>query len=269
MALTASHGRDVCGPHNLSGSNGVPNQNSSDSFVNNLPTHGPAYRQFRTQPSRENTFKQFLWPPAMPQQPAQLAEAGFFYRGLSDNVQCFYCAGGLKNWEPTDIPWEQHALWFPNCAYLQLVKGREFVRTVQQSIHRPIPENEQEKELLEAVDDYNLAVQTPTTTTTTTTTTTLLQHGDSGYSSPTEEVKKGVTNKEEKGDVKNENLNQLVEENQKLKESKLCIICVEEEKAAVFIPCGHLVACPKCSTAFSHCPMCRTPVSNVIRTYLS
>ncbi|KAI8421759.1 hypothetical protein MSG28_009723 [Choristoneura fumiferana] len=57
-------------------------------------------------------------------------EAGFYYTGHSDKTKCFYCDGGLKDWESHDIPWEQHARWFDRCAYVQLVKGRDYVQKV-------------------------------------------------------------------------------------------------------------------------------------------
>lgn len=33
--------------------------------------------------------------------------------GHGDNVKCFHCDGGLRNWEPGDDPWQEHAKWFP------------------------------------------------------------------------------------------------------------------------------------------------------------
>ena len=31
-----------------------------------------------------------------------------------------------------DCPWVEHAKWYPICSYLQLVKGKKFVKKVQQ-----------------------------------------------------------------------------------------------------------------------------------------
>ena len=33
--------------------------------------------------------------------------------GERDRVKCWYCNGGMQNWERNDIPWEEHAKWFP------------------------------------------------------------------------------------------------------------------------------------------------------------
>ena len=67
------------------------------------------------------------WPPALKQEPRQLAEAGFYYIGFSDQTKCFYCDGGLRNWQPEDDPWTEHARWFFKCGFVRLVKGDEFI----------------------------------------------------------------------------------------------------------------------------------------------
>ena len=56
---------------------------------------------------------------------------------------------------------------------------------------------------------------------------------------------------------------------EKLKESKLCKICMDEEACIVFIPCGHLMSCVNCSTAMKSCAICRKPVKSTVRTYFS
>jgi len=97
---------------------------------------GPANAKYSTVEARTRTFRE--WPPALRQQPAQLAEAGFFYIGLSDQVKCFYCDGGLRNWQPEDDPWTEHARWFSECGFVRLVKGDEFISKCINS-HPPVP----------------------------------------------------------------------------------------------------------------------------------
>merc|ERR1719228_1509014 len=87
---------------------------------------GPLHPQHATLEARLRTFRE--WPPALRQQPKQLAEAGFYYIGLSDQVKCFYCDGGLRNWQPEDEPWVEHASWFSRCVFVRLVKGDEYVK---------------------------------------------------------------------------------------------------------------------------------------------
>ena len=50
--------------------------------------------------------------------------------GVGDSVRCYYCGGGLRNWEAGDDPWEEHAKWYPKCAHVILVKGQEYVDRV-------------------------------------------------------------------------------------------------------------------------------------------
>ena len=51
-------------------------------------------------------------------------------------VLCFYCDGGLNKWDPSDDPWTEHAKWFPMCGYLILKKGADFVDKIQQDMSR-------------------------------------------------------------------------------------------------------------------------------------
>ena len=60
--------------------------------------------------------------------PFKIADAGFYYLGNKDSVKCWYCNGGLQNWERLDLPWEEHAKFFPKCEFLLKSKGLEFVK---------------------------------------------------------------------------------------------------------------------------------------------
>ncbi|XP_006814869.1 baculoviral IAP repeat-containing protein 7-like [Saccoglossus kowalevskii] len=69
--------------------------------------------------------------------PVDLAKAGFYYTGVKDNVKCFYCDGGLRNWEPTDEPWIEHARWFPKCAFVLQQRGSVFMKYVTSQYPQP------------------------------------------------------------------------------------------------------------------------------------
>ena len=81
---------------------------------------GPRYPTYATLESRLKSYG--AWPASLKQRPAARAGAGFFYLGASDHVKCFHCDGGLRNWEPDDDPWLEHAGWFPHCRYVALMK---------------------------------------------------------------------------------------------------------------------------------------------------
>jgi len=59
-----------------------------------------------------------------------MAEAGLYYLGERDKVKCWYCNGGLCNWQVNDEPWFEHAKWFPTCKFLLRNKGPEHVSQV-------------------------------------------------------------------------------------------------------------------------------------------
>ena len=64
------------------------------------------------------------------------------------------------------------------------------------------------------------------------------------------------------------------EQVQKLEDAHRCKICLDAEIGIVFLPCGHLVCCPKCAKEIqtkrdSLCPICRRHIQSTIRSYLT
>ena len=53
------------------------------------------------------------------------------FPGIGDAVRCYHCGGGLRNWEPGDDPWFEHAKWYPHCPHIILVKGQPFIDKVK------------------------------------------------------------------------------------------------------------------------------------------
>ncbi|XP_060589383.1 baculoviral IAP repeat-containing protein 3-like isoform X2 [Ruditapes philippinarum] len=106
--------------------------NVADSLGNmenlGIVTDRPKNQHYAIESQRLLSFQG--WPPYKHQTPQLLAEAGFWYAGFNDNVKCFYCDGGLRNWETGDEPWEEHARWFPKCPFVVQVKGQEFINNV-------------------------------------------------------------------------------------------------------------------------------------------
>ncbi|XP_054716280.1 E3 ubiquitin-protein ligase LRSAM1-like [Uloborus diversus] len=41
-----------------------------------------------------------------------------------------------------------------------------------------------------------------------------------------------------------------------------CVVCMDVQSTAVFLPCGHVCCCQNCSSTISLCPMCRTAVAS-------
>ncbi|XP_067948819.1 baculoviral IAP repeat-containing protein 7-B-like [Watersipora subatra] len=86
--------------------------------------------------SRLNSFKH--WPDSNPVSATSLTEAGFYFTGCNDEVQCFSCGGILKDWQTNDCPWREHAKWFPHCSFLVETKGESFVAEVGKSYGREL-----------------------------------------------------------------------------------------------------------------------------------
>lgn len=41
-----------------------------------------------------------------------------------------------------------------------------------------------------------------------------------------------------------------------------CVVCLEQQSTAVFLPCGHVCCCWNCSSALDSCPMCRMSIQS-------
>ena len=158
---------------------------------------------------------------------------------------CFHCQGGLQNWEPNDDPWEEHAKHFPLCEFLNLIKSRGYVRKVQDGYRRSLRKN---SSMSESSNTSNTSSHSP----------------ESRPMSPEDYIPGNLTNSPKKDDDE-----KLLEENKRLKDEKLCKICVDNELGVVFLPCGHFVTCTSCAASLQKCPVCRSTISNLVKTYLS
>ncbi|KAK3605776.1 hypothetical protein CHS0354_033981 [Potamilus streckersoni] len=152
----------------------IPTRQDEDPGVDPLPqtmSERPKHPEHATLSSRINSYTS--WPIHLDQTPQQMAEAGFFYAGINDYTRCFQCGGGLRNWEPGDNPWIEHARWYPQCAYVLGKRGQRFVNAVLKK----------QAELLAAQN----AEQSNSCSTTTTTTTIVIS--GTGNSSESESVR--------------------------------------------------------------------------------
>jgi hypothetical protein len=99
---------------------------NSDNVISDKAYH-PAYTLLQT---RLDSYKE--WPATLSQQPADLAKAGFYYFGIKDMVKCFFCNGGLKNWDHNDDPFQDHVRWFPKCQFIRQLMGAEYVEKIRE-----------------------------------------------------------------------------------------------------------------------------------------
>ncbi|XP_042889183.1 baculoviral IAP repeat-containing protein 3-like [Penaeus japonicus] len=107
----------------------------SSSYPYSAIIHDNSWRgKFSTIKERLASFEN--WPDCLVQKPLDLANAGFFYEGANDYVRCFHCYGGLYNWEKGDIPWNEHAKWYPKCQHIKSERGIEFIHTIEEEMKR-------------------------------------------------------------------------------------------------------------------------------------
>ncbi|CAG2208957.1 BIRC7_8 [Mytilus edulis] len=89
----------------------------------------PCFISYATPAARIRSYS--TWTRSSPK-PVDLADAGFFYTGTEDMVQCFYCGLKLKSWDVFDNPWVEHARHGKNCPHVSNVKGDQLYKQLKQ-----------------------------------------------------------------------------------------------------------------------------------------
>ncbi|XP_076877856.1 E3 ubiquitin-protein ligase XIAP [Brachyhypopomus gauderio] len=206
----------------------------------------------------------------------ELARAGFYSIGDQDRVSCFRCGGNLKNWQPNEDPWEEHAKHYPGCSFLLSEKGQEFVNNVQLRSPRgrysngpsyqERASNVMQSEIaqkavemgFEPIKVERIILEK-------------IRQSREGYSSVDDliqDITKSLSDSD--SDVHQEQQTEdPLKKLEKLQREKLCKVCMDRDIAIVFIPCGHLVTCMKCSDSLGKCPICCAVITQKIKTYSS
>ncbi|XP_055882704.1 inhibitor of apoptosis protein-like [Biomphalaria glabrata] len=286
--------------------------NSHNSAKGN--TGGPTYSELGIVTERPKRFEYavlakrmetFLsWPRDHHLRPKELAEAGFYYAGYGDCARCFYCGGGLRNWEDEDDVWVEHARWFPKCAYIRQQMGQVFVDTIQ-DMNKSF-DHISMKMVMDKIGDAASAFQLdskdsplkrdPAVKTVVdmgyplaeaiTTAEAIKEDGnilsaDKIYEKLVEyKVKKNPSKMIERAagtmagvsdtslNANLEKVRALKEKNNQLRQQTVCKICMDKEVAVVFLPCGHFVSCTDCASAMKDCPVCRNHVKGIVRAFM-
>ncbi|XP_055840777.1 death-associated inhibitor of apoptosis 1 [Episyrphus balteatus] len=247
---------------------------SSAAGVGSGPSSPPIYQmdypEYAIEAARCRSFAE--WPRTMKQKPKELAEAGFFYTGVGDRVNCFSCGGGLKDWDENDEPWEQHAQWLSKCRYLKLMKGQAFIDAVIAKCNRAAEKTQEALSASAAAAASDSEVQECSTQTeeqnkqncpasVTAATQVVANALTAAATTTTSTIDRDLL---QRSDSNNSNSDKRI-----IPEEKLCKICYAAEYNTAFLPCGHVVACTKCASSVIKCPMCRKPFKDVMRVYFS
>ena len=46
-----------------------------------------------------------------------------------------------------------------------------------------------------------------------------------------------------------------------------CVVCMDEKKTHIILPCGHYCVCAKCAASLTQCPVCRKGIQQIMRCY--
>jgi hypothetical protein len=93
-----------------------------------------------------------------------------------------------------------------------------------------------------------------------------LENCDSGYSSEEENESTGrsvdpISNSDEETE-------KLKAENQQLRDTLICKVCMDDTVGVIFLPCSHMVTCSQCFPAMKHCPVCRSDIKAIVKAFL-
>ncbi|XP_058810808.1 baculoviral IAP repeat-containing protein 8-like isoform X2 [Phymastichus coffea] len=301
IEVTRPRSRDVCGPYRLNYRmdaeadthmplSASPQSEEQQQQQQQLPSAAalgslgfaiakrPDFPDYTTYEVRLQTFAN--WPTSMVQTKEQLADAGFFYTGTGDHTTCFQCGGGLKNWEPQDDPWVQHAKWFSTCFYIKLRLGQEFINNVTGKMVPPPSEEEISRmKLPSCIKKVESSVPQKCELVEESTPNENTAAGPSSTECPTPKPRTMIqVQRDSKESTVSTNCNSVAkpEESQQSSERKpvdsdarLCKICYNEELGILFVPCGHIVTCVKCAPGMTTCALCRKKIDLTVRAYFS
>ncbi len=77
--------------------------------------------EYGTLAARLNSYRR--WPTWAGQPIQTLAEEGFYYTGIRDEVKCFTCDVLIRLWSPEDNVRERHQHYSPQCPFLRILDG--------------------------------------------------------------------------------------------------------------------------------------------------
>ena len=142
---------------------GKPSGSSKDGSLDNMSlgisTNRAATIQHAPDANRLKTYTR--WPTSSPVNAKDLCDAGFYYTGFDDNVRCFFCSGALREWGDSDVPWEEHARWFPECLYLIHKKGEDYINMIHKNTpsHKKCERKTQQQKHIEAKKKETITMQ--------------------------------------------------------------------------------------------------------------
>ncbi|KAI8745591.1 E3 ubiquitin-protein ligase XIAP [Biomphalaria glabrata] len=247
-----------------------------------IVTERPKFPQYTKKESRTRTFP--YWPASSCADKEDLVNAGFYLPADRKTTCCFFCGGVLGKRRKGEHPWIEHAKAFPQCGYLQLRMGSDFINEVQ----RANKTGNTSSLVCACVSDY---FDEPDSLLKESSIRVLLDHGlddiftlreeslikSLGGMLSTDAIKETMVelcHQEEETTVTlspqdQKKIKQLKKDNSSLRQLVTCKLCKNSDVQVVFLPCGDLVSCVECSLNLTDCPACSKEIIGISRIFIT
>ena len=211
----------------------------------------------------------------------ELAKAGFFYTNINDRVQCFHCNGCLEDWIQNLEALKEHVKWLVDCEYAQLLNedsnlvfNMNEIMSVQvlrgmwysdgviekayASFFEKGDKNPSAFQLMGAVlkiDANDFEIEN-------------VGEGILNMTLSNNSILEGekiIKIRASYDDL--QRIQIMKEENKKMKAKSYCMLC-PNKRNCVYIPCGHIILCCKCSNYRIKCVYCSSMIAKIERIYL-
>ena len=247
------------------------------------------------------------WPRTAHVSGESLARAGFYYLGSGDRVKCFSCGGALKGWQQGDTAWGEHLKFFPSCDFVQqhsrtVERSRDEPWTgptapvgptaptqpssfhsfstnvsnlVEQAIGMGFSRDlarrviEQQQDTSDADITVYLDALLNAQERDEKARLSAASQGMSGPSSATSFSSGSHFSAAAVTPTAPPEAEASRRELEHLRDSCLCKVCLERDAVMLFLPCAHIVCCETCAKLLEECPICRSAITQKIRTYFS
>lgn len=238
-----------------------------------IHTSRPKRPEYAHVKNRLDSYENF--PSYCPLTPVSLACAGYFATGEGDCARCFYCGGGLRNWENGDNEWVEHARWFPKCAFIQITMGQIFVDAVANIVSQSpdaqiITLDMVEESIINqhgvACDYFKKKAAARLARDRVNLTDGLINVVDESYAHRTLVYPATYTN----SIFRNRRVRDVVKDLNAHKRAVMCKICFAREVSILYMPCGHIVSCGRCHLSLStrECSVCRDNIKGIVACHL-
>lgn len=197
-------------------------------FENVKPFLGQIIPEYTNYESRLETYVNA--PSQFKQIKEKLIQAGLFYCTKTNQLICCYCCGGMKFIDTRYDIWDQHAYWYPDCFYVLIIKGAEFIQKVSaRDVRKQFMEKETYKE---------------------------------------KHIEAEISNATNKKDEKFEKSTLNSECNDNSISRLTCKVCYDKEICMIFKYCNHIGCCKDCAKLMRKCPVCNQRIRGFERVFI-